>query len=121
MTAAELREPLMQGVKLVFAKRLNEQHQVRAVMAVTFDRRKGFHVVEKSLKQLRSAIEREGGVYFLALADGKFLPVTEFREALVAGEFPSEREQEICGALPRFDFTVQVQSQRLLRKIGFFR
>lgn len=120
MTAAELREALMRGIKLVFAKRLNAQHQVRAVMAVTFDRRKGFHVVEKSLKQLRSAVEREGGVYFLALADDKFLPVTEFREAL-ASEIPQEREQEICGALPRFDFTVQVQSQRLLKKIGFFR
>ena len=120
MTVPELREALIQGGKLVFAKRLNEQHQARAVMAVTFDRRKGFHVVEKSLKQLRSAIEREGGVYLLALEESRFVPVTEYRENPVT-EFPPEREQELCENLPRFDFTVQVQSQRLLRKIGFFR
>ncbi len=120
MTPAQLRTALMDdGVLLVFATHLNEERKVRGGWCVTFDRRKGFHVVERKLKQLRSAVEREGGIYLLALKDDKIIPCTPYQENLVT-ELPEEQEQEIYGKLPRYDFTAQVQVQRLLKKIGYF-
>ena len=53
MTPDSLRPLLEEGVILVFSKVLNASHHVRACCAVEFDHRKGFHVVERNLKQLR--------------------------------------------------------------------
>ncbi len=116
----QLKQSLESGAKLVFAKRLNEKAQVRSCYVIQFDRRKGFHIVEQKARQIRITMENEGGVYFLALKDDKIRPVTEFGDALVR-ELPEDREEEIFQLLPRYDFTAQVQAQRLMKKIGYFR
>ncbi len=119
MTSDSLKPLLVQGVILVFAKILNASHNVRACGAVEFDHRRGFHIVERSLKQLRRAAADGEGMLLMQLKDGKILPVSEFGETSVT-ELPPEREEEILQRLPRFDFTAQVQAQRLVKKFGAF-
>ena len=117
MTPDSLRPLLEEGVILVFSKVLNASHHVRACCAVEFDHRKGFHVVERNLKQLRKAASSGSGMVLLQFKDGKILPVSEYGENPVM-ELPPEREEEILQRLPRFDFTARVQAQRLVRKFG---
>lgn len=121
MTIPEIKTALMDGAKLFFAKQYTENEEIRALWGVTFDRRKGFHVVEKKLKQVRSIIEREGGAYLLKIKDDNLIGVTQYGQNLIT-ELPEDpvEEREIYQKLPRYDFTQQVQSQKLLKKIGFF-
>ncbi len=121
MTVPEIKAALMDGAKLFFAKQYTENEEIRALWGVTFDRRKGFHVVEKKLKQVRSIIEREGGAYLLKIKDDNLIGVTPYGQNLIT-ELPEDpdAEREIYQKLPRYDFTQQVQSQKLLKKIGFF-
>ena len=121
MTVAEMKTALMDGAKLFFAKQYTENEEVRGLWGVTFDRRKGFHVVEKKLKQVRSIIEREGGAYLLKIKDDHLIGVTQFGQELVT-ELPEDEweAQEIYQKLPRYNFTQQVQSQKFLKKLGFF-
>lgn len=121
MTIPEMKTALMDGAKLFFAKQYTENEEVRGLWGVTFDRRKGFHVVEKKLKQVRSIIEREGGAYLLKIKDDHLIGVTQYGQELVT-ELPDDEAeaQEIYQKLPRYDFTQQVQSQKFLKKLGFF-
>lgn len=120
MTIEQLKKSLDEGAKIVFAKRLNEHHNVRACYVIQFDRRKGYHVVEQKARQIRLTMENEGGIYLLTLKDDKIHAPTPYGENLVT-DMPPEQEEEIYQMLPRFDLTARVQSQRLLKKIGFFR
>ena len=118
MTIPEMKTALMDGAKLFFAKQYTENEEVRGLWGVTFDRRKGFHVVEKKLKQVRSIIEREGGAYLLKIKDDHLIGVTQYGQELVT-ELPDDEAeaQAIYQKLPRYDFTQQVQSQKFLKKL----
>ncbi len=118
MTIDSLKKDLMNGAALVFAKRLNEKHTIRACFALVFDRRKGYHIVEQSPKQVRKFME-DAGIYLIQLKDEKMIPVTAYGDQLVH-DIPEESEEDIFQQLPRYDFTAQVQTQRMLKRIGFF-
>ncbi len=121
MTHEQLKKAIMDdGALLVYAAHRNEERKVRGCWCMTFDRRKGFHVVERNLKQLRKAIEVDGGIYIQALKDEKLISCTPYQDKLIT-ELPEDSEQEIFGKLPPNDFTAQVQVKRLLKKLGFFR
>lgn len=109
----------MNDALLVFAKRMNERQEVRSCYALTFDRRRGFHVIEQKGRQLRNVMEQGGGIYLFHLKEDKLIPVTEFGDCAIT-ELPEEMEQEVYQKLPRYDLTAQVQIKKLMKKIGFF-
>ena len=121
MTADDLRKNLEAGAECVFALRPGEKGAVRGVFALTFDRRKGFHSVERSLRQLRRAAS-EGGVLFLAFGESRIAPVSGLYGERIVNELPEDAAEleAFLRNLPRFDLTVRVRMQNTLKKIGFF-
>jgi len=112
-----IRRYLESGVKIVYAKRLNAKHTVRSCYVLQFDRRKGFHSIEQNTRQLRVTMENDGGILLLVFKDQKILPAFEEYGFELITDIPLESEEEIYQQLPRYDFTIQVQVQRIIRKL----
>lgn len=121
MTADDLRKNLETGAECVFALRPGEKGSVRGVFALTFDRRKGFHSVERSLKQLRRTAS-ENGVLFLIFGENRIAPLSGLYGERIVNELPEDDAalEEFLRGLPRFDLTVRVRMQNTLKRIGFF-
>ena len=121
MTAEDLRKKLEKGAECVFARRPGEKGSVRGVFALTFDRRKGFHAVERSLKQVRRAAS-ECGVLFLVFGETRIAPLSGLYGEGLVNELPEDASalEAFLQTLPRYDLTVRVRMQNTLKKIGFF-
>ena len=121
MTAEDLRKNLETGAECVFARRPGEKGSVRGVFALTFDRRKGFHAVERSLKQVRRTAS-ESGVLFLVFGETRIAPLSGLYGEGLVNELPEDAGalEEILQSLPRYDLTVRVRMQNTLKRIGFF-
>ena len=121
MTADDLRKNLETGAECVFALRPGEKGSVRGVYALTFDRRKGFHAVERNLRQLRRTAS-EGGVLFLVFGENRIAPLSGLYGEETVHELPEDAAalEAFLRNLPRYDLTVRVQMQNTLKKIGFF-
>ena len=103
MTFEDLKNRLEDGTVLVFGKILNATHNVRGCGAMELDHRKGFRIVEQSLKQIR---------------EDRLTPVCSFGEEVVT-DLPEELQEETLQKLPRFDFSAKVHAQKVLRKLGY--
>jgi len=121
MTPEDLRRNLESGAECIFARRPGEKGSVRGVFALTFDRRKGFHAVERSLKQLRRTAS-ESGVLFLVFGETRIAPLSGLYGESPVSELPEDPAalEALLQTLPRFDLTVRVRMQNTLKKIGFF-
>ena len=121
MTAEDLRKNLETGAECVFARRPGEKGSVRGVFALTFDRRKGFHAVERSLKQVRR-VASECGVLFLVFGETRIAPLSGLYGEGLVNELPEDAAglETFLRDLPRYDLTVRVRMQNTLKKIGFF-
>ena len=106
MTFEDLKNRLEDGTVLVFGKILNATHNVRGCGAMELDHRKGFRIVEQSLKQIRKAVTADG------------ILILQIREEVVT-DLPEELEEETLQKLPRFDFSAKVHAQKVLRKLGY--
>lgn len=122
MTADDLRKNLESGAECVFARRPGENGSVRGVFALTFDRRKGFHAVERSLRQVRRCAA-ENGLLFLVFGETRIAPLSGLYGEQIVRELPEDGSalESFLQALPRYDLTVRVRMQNTLKKIGFFR
>ena len=106
MTFEDLKNRLEDGTVLVFGKILNATHNVRGCGAMELDHRKGFRIVEQSLKQIRKAVTADG------------ILILQIGEEVVT-DLPDELEEEPLQKLPRFDFSAKVHAQKVLRKLGY--
>ena len=121
MTADDLRKKLESGAECVFARRPGEKGSVRGVFALTFDRRKGFHAVERSLRQIRRTAS-ENGILFLVFGETRIAPLSGLYGEEIVRELPEDDPslESYLQTLPRCDLTARVRMQNTLKKIGFF-